>query len=72
MKNVMHNVQLRPNCMVEVDSNLRLQCKLTMLTDNLPVFLPSHGAFSKEDIDTIINYICAEWVSITSCFTMYP
>jgi hypothetical protein len=52
----MHTVQARA---VQVDRNLELLCEL-MISRDKPVFQPSHAAFSKVDIETLIDYICTE------------
>jgi hypothetical protein len=60
MSSIMHTVQVRSNRVADVDSNLGLLCELISLRDNLSVFKPSHAAFSKAEIETLIDYLCTE------------
>jgi hypothetical protein len=56
----MHTVQVRSNRVVVADSNLGLLCELISLRDNLSVLQPSHAAFSKAEIETLIDYLCTK------------
>ena len=58
MSSIIHTIQVRSNCAVDVDSNLGLLCELISLRDNLSVFKPSYAAFSKAEIETLIDYLC--------------
>ena len=53
-------IQVRSNRVVDADSNLGLLCELISLRDNLSVFKPSYAAFSKAEIETLIDYLCTE------------
>ena len=57
MSSIIHTIQVRSNCVVDVDSNLGLLCELISLRDNLSVFKPSYAAFSKAEIETLIDYL---------------
>ena len=57
MSSIMHTVQVRSNRVIEGKG---LLCELMSLRDNLSVFQPSHAAFSKAEIETLIDYLCTE------------
>jgi hypothetical protein len=56
----MRTVQVRSNRVVEADSNLGLLCELISLRDNQSMFQPSYAAFSKTEIETLIDYLCTK------------
>jgi hypothetical protein len=58
MSSIIHTVQVRSNRTVEADSNLGLLCELISLRDNLSVFQSSYEAFSKAEIETLIDCLC--------------